>query len=655
MISRMFAGSILMAAALLLLPALPSPAAAREAPPLSAYGDLPSVEEMVLSPSGERIAVLATQNGARTIMILNSDRQVIRQFAVGDIKVRSFDFIDEDTLLLRRSATEKLGPDFIQDKYEFWQAILIPLGEGQAEVVFGNQRGMLKAYFGYYGTRMVEGRLTGFFGGVELAKSKVRTGGYLWQHGRPALFAVDFASNKIRMVDRAAGEGTFRDWLVGADGTVAARLDRSDSTGEWTIRGAAQEVIASGENPAGDVSLITIGKDGKTVIYGARDEASSETHWYEAAIDGSSQPRVIFDDVSIERLFTDRLTGQLIGYLQESDTVEPVFFDPAKTSKARKIRRAFGQLASRMVDWTADFGQVIVRTHGNADSGTYYKVDLAALKADALGFERPAIGPERVGPVSTVNYTASDGLEMDGILTLPPGSEAKNLPLVMLPHGGPHSHDVAGFDWWAQAFASRGYAVFQPNFRGSTNRDEAFIQAGYGQWGRKMQSDISDGLAVLAQQGVIDPSRACIVGASYGGYAALAGVTIQNGLYRCAVSVAGVTDLSLMSRIERRENSSKVRARSLEEELGPRSEYKTYLPRHQAERADAPILLIHGVDDTVVYFNQSEKMADALKDAGKPYEFVRLDGEDHWLSLPDTRKAMLEAAVAFVEKHNPPD
>ena len=169
-----------------------------------------------------------------------------------------------------------------------------------------------------------------------------------------------------------------------------------------------------------------------------------------------------------------------------------------------------------------------------------------------------------------------------------------------------------------------------------------------------MQTDISDGLAMLVEKGIVDSERACIVGASYGGYAALAGVTLQNGLYRCAVSVAGVADLNLMSRVEYRESgSSKVQRRSLEQQLGPRSRYKELSPRHQAERADAPILLIHGRDDTVVHYDQSLKMADALKDADKPYEFVELEGEDHWLSLGETRKAMLAAAVAFVEKHNP--
>jgi len=226
----------------------------------------------------------------------------------------------------------------------------------------------------------------------------------------------------------------------------------------------------------------------------------------------------------------------------------------------------------------------------------------------------------------------------------------------MLPHGGPHAYDEQAFDWWAQAFASRGYAVFQPNFRGSTNRDDAFVRAGYGEWGRKMQTDISDGLEELVRQGIVDPKRACIVGASYGGYAALAGVTLQQGLYRCAVSVAGVSDLSLMYNTDYRESGQVgLLRRSLLEELGPRSGFGAASPRRLAAQADAPILLIHGREDTVVPYEQSAKMADALKDAGKPHRLVDLGEEDHWLSRSSTRMKMLEEAMAFVQEHNPAD
>lgn len=299
---------------------------------------------------------------------------------------------------------------------------------------------------------------------------------------------------------------------------------------------------------------------------------------------------------------------------------------------------------------------MLVRTSGNGDSGTWYIVDIRELAAKAFGVERPSIGPDQVGPISVFSYTAGDGLEMDGILTLPPGREAKDLPVVIYPHGGPAGQDDPEFAWLAQAFASRGYAVFQPNFRGSTNRDESFRRAGNGEWGRRMQTDLSDGMAALAKERIVDPSRACIMGASYGGYAALAGVTLQQDLYRCAVAVAPVSDLKLMYDTEYSESGeSRVVKNSLLEQLGPRSSLEEISPRRFAHKADAPILLIHGRDDTVVPFEQSQKMADALKDSGKPYRLVDLGNEDHWLSLSETRKRMLEAAMAFVQEYNPAD
>jgi len=636
--------------------AAPIPAHAQPAPPpLSAYGELPSIEDIAISPSGERIAMLAKFEGKRLLVVFDRDMKPLVTFPLEGIKVRSFELVTDDLLLLRRSTTENLGYGFSQDKFEFYQAFVVAIGSNRTELVFGDRPNLVNATFGYYGTRVLEGRPTAFFGAIELVRANFGRTGYQFDHGRPALFAVDLLSNRVSKVDSSASENESRAWLVGADGEVAARLDYSLTTGKWELRGPSG-IVVKGTNPAGGIRMVTLGKDGSTVIYSVRDDAEGETSWYEVPLDGSGEPVEVYADEDIDRLFRDGQTGHMIGYMRDGDELEPIFFDPAKTDKAKKIRQAFAQYNNRMIDWTPDFGHVIVRTDGPGDSGSYFKVNLQQLRADPIGWERPLVEPEHVGPVSTVEYTAADGLEMDGILTLPPGREHKNLPVVMLPHGGPHSHDTQSFDWWAQAYASRGYAVFQPNFRGSTNRDESFIQAGYGEWGGKMQSDISDGLAMLAEKGIVDPARACIVGASYGGYAALAGVTLQQGLYRCAVSVAGVSDVSLMSRIENRESGdSKVTARSLERQLGPRSRYREISPRHHAEKADAPILLIHGRDDTVVAYDQSLKMADALKDAGKPYEFLELKGEDHWLSMGETRMAMLEAAVGFVERHNPPD
>ncbi len=232
--------------------------------------------------------------------------------------------------------------------------------------------------------------------------------------------------------------------------------------------------------------------------------------------------------------------------------------------------------------------------------------------------------------------------------------------MIVFPHGGPQARDTLGFDWWAQALAARGYAVLQPNYRGS-DLNQKWVESGYGEWGRKMQTDLSDGLAYLAAQGIVDPKRACIVGASYGGYAALAGVSIQSGIYRCAVSVAGVSDpANMLQWVAGKEAyGAKIGTRYWERFLGVANPGDKKLdaisPLKHADKITVPLMLIHGREDSTVPYEQSTDMVKALKRAGRTPEFVTLDKEDHYLSRSATRLQMLKSSLAFLEKNNPPD
>nr|WP_243414977.1 alpha/beta fold hydrolase [Altererythrobacter segetis] len=631
------------------------PAWAADPPPLAAYGNLPDIETMALSNDGSRIAAVMTIKGERVVVLMSDKLQTIRMMRLQDAKVRSLDWVGNDALVVEMSRTEILGPEYIgSSKFEFWHAIVIPADAAKDPIlVFDKDPVMLNAIFGSAGTRKIDGRWLVYFAGVERERG---ARGYALTSGRPALFAIDpLTGHRNKIADRGSqGQGT--GWLLSRDGKVAATFSIDILRGSWQIDAPGGLELASGVATRGGAGLVALGKDGRSIIYRELDESEGRTKWKEVSLDGRSGISQFAYEDEMSRLFTDRLNGELIGYLRMGRRERPHFYDPAKQAVVEQIYKAFPNLNVRMVDWTPDFSRVLVRTDGNADSGTWYLVDMATMHAEAIGYERVAIGPEWVGNISTVAYKAKDGLDLDGILSLPPGREPKNLPVVVLPHGGPHAYDDESFDWWAQAFASRGYAVFQPNFRGSTNRDETFMRAGFGQWGKAMQTDISDGLEELARRGIVDRKRACIMGGSYGGYAALAGVTLQHGLYRCAVSVAGVSDVGdLFSSEKFDKGAAGFVRRSRLEEFGAKSGFDDISPRHFANQADAPILLIHGRDDTVVPFNQSCAMADSLKDAGKRYQFEVLKGEDHWLSRSDTRQQMLEAAVAFVQKYNPPD
>ncbi|WP_336986204.1 alpha/beta hydrolase family protein [Altererythrobacter aquiaggeris] len=599
--------------------------------------------------------MIASVKGKRLLIVLDENMKAKNSMEVGDIKVRGLDWVGDDAILLTRSDTQELGKRFIGDKAEFSNVMIVPAAAGgEVQTIFSNEKKMLNSVQGNYGKRLIDGRWVGFYGGLEMTRNQ--GGSYFVGNSAPALYAVDLQTNKLKKVANQSGDYRMsRDWLLDSSGNVAALREWIQTTGEWSIKNADNKVIASGVQDRGRIGLGTLGQDGTTILYSEADEAN-EMQWFEVPLDGSSSPVRWRPDQDIGSLYTDQFSARLIGYRLDEDRVMPTFFDPAKQTVIDKIAQAFAGRDVYLSEWTPDFSKVLVVTKGNRDSGTWYLVDMATLQASPIGSERPKIKPEQVGPISRFEYSAGDGLELDGILTLPPGREAKNLPLVMLPHGGPAGESTETFDWWAQGIASRGYAVFQPNFRGSTNKDRAFQEAGFGQWGKLMQTDVSDGLKALAAKGIIDPKRACVVGASYGGYVALAGVTLQNGIYRCAVSVNGVADIPKLYSTEKNQRGRNLFARiTLIEEFGPEDLHRSISPRHQAERADAPVMIIHGRDDTVVLYEQGKDMYDALRSANKPVEFVELEGEDHWLSTSETRQRMLSELVSFVEKHNPPD
>lgn len=622
-------------------------------PALAEYGELPGIAHGVLSQSGRRIAMVSMVAGKRALVVLEPGTGVINRIAIGDEKVRALSWVGDERVMVISSKTERLGYGFTTEKAEFYSALVVKVGpRPQIDVVFGNRRDIPAAIFGDYGVREIDGRHYGFFGGLKLEQDL--RAGLRMENTRPFLWRVDLQDFSLKIVGAAAPQGHSHDWLIDGSGEVAATLEINRGTGAWSLRNKQAGKLASGLNPLGRLGFLGLGYEGRTILFWERSEDGIE--WYEVPVDGG-EVRPFLPDTGVEELFFDPATGYLMGYSEKGQKNQPVFRDEAHQKAVRKVREAFPQQDMEMLAWTSNFSNVIVRTSGNQDSGTWYAVDLTRLRADPIDYERTNIGPEQVGPISTFAYTAADGLELDGILTLPPGQSertARGLPAILMPHGGPHAHDIAGFDWWAQAFAARGYAVFQPNFRGSTNRGQAFMRAGFGEWGRKMQTDKTDGLAALAQKGIIDPARVCIVGASYGGYAALAGVTLQQGLFRCAVAVAPVSDIANMYREDVRASGQRGTTRaSLLDQLGPSKDWNDVSPLRAAGNADAPIMLIHGKDDLVVPYAHSTRMASALKSADKPHELVALEGEDHWLSRSETRRAMLDAAVRFVEEHNP--
>jgi dipeptidyl aminopeptidase/acylaminoacyl peptidase len=638
---RLFSALIVACAALV--------SSAVAAPSVESYGRLPAIENVNLSPSGDRYAYVAVDGEARKLIVgtVGSDKALYAS-SVGKAKVVSVTWAGEDRLLVAVSHTSPLGLEYTRDKEEDRAVLVVNLTNGKVFSVFTGHDGIVDAVFGMYGSSQQNGHWYGYFGGVTYGDRTRDT------HGYADLYRVDLDTGHAEIM--AKGDEKIGEWLVGPDGQVIARSRYDEKSGDWSVDAGsfAGATLISGRAPFGGADIWR-GRTPETVLIARPDDKDSTT--YEEAPLAGGAAKVVGDDLSFGHPIIDRYTHLWIGQTSEGDRPEATFFDPALDARMQAVRQTFAGLYVRFVSVGPKFNRFIVFTSGTGDSGTYWLVDLAAHSANPLGYEYPDAQPADVGPIRMVEWQAADGLKLHGVLSLPPGREAKNLPVVVLPHGGPQARDYPRFDWWVQAFASRGYAVFQPNFRGSDGYGDVFRDAGFGEWGRKMQTDISDGLAELARQGIVDPKRACIDGGSYGGYAALAGVTVQHGLYRCAVSVAGVSDLPGM--IDYAGVAGNSATRYWRKFMGSTSTFGGELavisPRRIAARADAPILLIHGSDDTVVPLSQSIEMAEALKAAGKPFEFITVPGADHWYLHEDARLTMITKSVAFVEKYNPPD
>lgn len=326
----------------------------------------------------------------------------------------------------------------------------------------------------------------------------------------------------------------------------------------------------------------------------------------------------------------------------------------------RRMERISAAVASDdlVLSWRdRDHTRQIVWTGDERSPGKPWLYFEESGKAIALPEPAPWVDPEAMASTESVVYRARDSVEIPAYLTLPPDSEKReNLPAILMPHGGPYVRDYKEWDYWVQFLASRGYAVLQPNFRGSSGFGDRFSAMGYGQWGDDMQQDVADGAKWLVDQGVADPGRICILGGSYGGYAALMGLVQDKEIFRCGVAWAPVTDLR---QILLQDNAWDEDSAWYWRVTGgrSRSELKEISPVHLARKITRPLLLMHGDQDDTVFVDQSRMLVKALKKRKNPapFHYLEFAGLGHQIETEDAREKFLREVESFLMEHNPPD
>jgi dipeptidyl aminopeptidase/acylaminoacyl peptidase len=360
---------------------------------------------------------------------------------------------------------------------------------------------------------------------------------------------------------------------------------------------------------------------------------------------------LIFSDPDYDfdgNLLYSHSTGEVIGFSHSNLPNGRQYWDSEQDKLQRSLAAALPDDFVSVIDLSENGNSYIVYKHSETDPGSYFFGNRAEKNINLFAQRYPDITEDVIAKKDIISYEARDGIKIEGYLTLPTNQASTNLPTVILPHGGPMARDYGNFDYWSQMLANQGYAVLQPNFRGSSGYGYAFEMSALQNWGGEMQNDLQDAAHWMIKQGYTDKNRVCMVGASYGGYAALMSVVKHPETFKCAASFAPVTDLeAVVAKARYFTNKEIVRA-----QFGTDSDQlEAQSPLNYASKVKRPILLIHGTDDKVVPVSHSREMYDELKDHNKDVKYIELEDGNHNLSYQAHRMTTLSAISDFLKKH----
>jgi dipeptidyl aminopeptidase/acylaminoacyl peptidase len=479
------------------------------------------------------------------------------------------------------------------------------------------------------------------------------------------VYRANLSNGRVRAIEDASWF-TATVFVDGA-GEPAMRVDirRNDSgyqifrrgaRGGWTL---AHEVRRSTIAQNRDFVPLGAGPGPSQVYVAARPPGREfqAIYLYNTATGELGEPVFQHESADAQIAWLDPNDNSIMVGCGEAQRWECRATSPAMQRHFDGITRYFeGRADFALAGVTRDESRWLIYANGPTLPGSYFYYDLANAVIRVVGASRADLNIDTLAPMRVVEYAGRDGARLWGYFTEP--TSAGPHPLVVLPHGGPELRDSYAYDPFVQFLASRGYAVFQPNFRGSEGSGRTFVEAGHRQWGRRMQDDITDGVQHLIDTNVVARDRICIVGMSYGGYAALAGATLTPDLYRCAISIAGVSDLLEILETERREEGRRSTTYAYWLQLigdpsANAADLRAASPRLLVDRVQAPILLMHGTSDSIVQLNQSQMMRDAMQRAGKPVEYIEFAREGHsWLYWnPRNRERLFEETERFLNTH----
>lgn len=623
-----------------------TPALSRE--PVESFARLPKIGSVAISPTGKYIAIKQEVQGKYELLIesIIGDRlQTTYMGRSGDFEVRWMEWVTPTRLLVslgfaarryrvptfetRLIAINYDGSDSIDMIRQSSNEIALQVQDKVIDILRHDPDHVLMAYNAENASRPIVHKVNIYTGRGKVVQSS-RSGIFSWSTDQRGEVRIGIGIKNER-------------WQT----LIRGAYDR-----EWrTLRSEAALAQTT-------FDILGFTKDPNT-LYVLSNHAGGRNALYEYNLESDSFGKKIFGrpEGDVIGITWHARQDRIESVLYQSNGVRRHWIDPSAEKLMEGLSQALPGLAISRASssWTGD--TLVIFAYSVTNPGGYYIVKKNTGQIFSIGSDYPELDGVRLSPIHAFSYQASDGLKIPAYLTLPPAitdiQDASDLPMVVMPHGGPTARDYATFNEYVQFLANRGYAVFQMNFRGSSGFGNSFEAAGYGQWGQRMQDDITDGVRHLIDKGIADPNRICIFGISYGGYASFMGAIRTPDLYQCAASLNGVSDLRRFIRA----NSKYVEGRSglITANVGDYSDDRNMLrefsPKLRANEITIPILIAAAGDDRVVLAEQSSSMASALRSAGKDYTFLELESGGHSLTTSESRLTFMKALEGFLARH----
>lgn len=624
-----------------------SPLAAHAEGLASSFGKIELIKDVTMSPNGHYLASVFTVDGKPVVMTSpfgSKELTSVVSLKFASDRIDDIQWANDERMLITASSSEYIKGQF----FRVYRTYAVNADGSDLIVLEDKSVNRQKTDWETKFTSMrLVNRLAKDPAHVLISSYDARDPGY-------AVFKVNIYDSKFEKVESAANNrGNF---VTDLDGNVmfSTTIDEITETklsvdvkqhGQW------KTIKTLDITKDMDFTPIALASDGKSLL--VNTDYQSDFNYiarFDLASNSIAEPLFQVEGHDVSSL---RVNGDVVGYTLDQDFPTRVYLDEQIKAYQQQVDALLKGRQNYIQAFDLDRTRVVVYSVTDNKPGRYYTIDFKTKKADLYFSQYPQLEKVAMQPVEKLRIKARDGLAMDAYLTVP--ENAAKAPLIVFPHGGPTARDYMAFDPWLQFFVKQGYAVLQVNFRGSEGYGNAFEIAGYKQWGKAMQDDLIDAIASVSKDARVDTGRSCMVGASYGGYAALTASFRDAGKFQCFVSISGISDLAAMLQLDGRYNKGLKAVQQVM--IGDYDTQRPELDKVSAFFNQAaikkPLLLIHGVKDTRVSYKQSEKLYEELKEKGAPVEYLELKDGTHFFDEESDRIQAFEAMEVFLSKHLP--